>query len=154
MDVSPRSTWKIAAVFTVLLCATAAHAIPLRNQRVATNNVRRAAPPVTRVALQLSELAIGDGITMRAMLHAIARDSWPSLVACVQTPRPRGVVSVTFHVHGRSVVVDRITGAPVARDAVLRRCVLDATQRTHAPAHTGEDINGAFDLSFDLPALR
>ncbi len=149
-----QSTGQFTVFFALILCAAAVQAIPVRNRRVvATNTVRRPAAPVPRVALQLTALRMAEGIPMRPMLHAIARDSWPSLVACVQQPRPRGVVSIFFHAHGRSVIVDRVTGAPAGRDAVLRRCMIDATQRAHAPAHDEADVEGSFDLSFDMPAL-
>jgi hypothetical protein len=164
MDHPVKNTHYWTALVSLVCWGTAVQAIPVRPTRtVAANTVRRAAAPPTRaqpparVALQLSALRISDAIPMRAMLHAIARDSWPALVACVQTPRPRGVASVTFHVHGRTVTVDRVTGGPVTRDATLRRCLTDAVSLTHAPAHPQQpseaDVVGSFDLSFDLPPL-
>lgn len=90
---------------------------------------------------------------MRAMLHAIARDAWPQLVACAGASRARGVARVSLTAEGRGMRVAELSGAPIARDPTLRQCVRDAVERIHPPAREVSELSASFELYFDLPAL-
>jgi hypothetical protein len=105
------------------------------------------------VALQLTALRVNDGVRMRAVLHAIARDAWPQLVACANGAGARGVARVFFNAEGRGMRVTELSGAPVARNATLRQCVRSAVERIHPPTSEAAEITASFELYFDLPAL-
>jgi hypothetical protein len=114
-----------------------------------------ATPPAPPVALQLSALEIHVPVARSAVIHAIARDSWPALVRCV-TPRPpaRGHARVEVHPteHGVSATVQ---GPPTHRVATLGTCVRDALSGLNLPPYEGDrpDVLVAFDLAFGMPAL-
>ena len=84
--------------------------------------MRRA--PAPRVALQLTALRVTDGVGVRAMVHAIARDAWGALVRCAGPSPARGVVDVTLVSDGGGVRVTELSGPPATRDPSLGRCVL------------------------------
>lgn len=92
---------------------------------------------------------------MRAMLHAIARDAWPQLVACAgnEGQGSRGVARVFVAAEGRAVRITELSGAPIARNPALRQCVRAAVERVHPPAREVTDLTASFELYFDLPAL-
>ncbi|MBL8678457.1 MAG: hypothetical protein JNK05_04795 [Myxococcales bacterium] len=115
----------------------------------------RPAAPAPRVALQLSALRVSEGVSMRAMLHAIARDAWPQLVACANNEGrgSRGVARVFVAAEGRAVRITELSGAPIARNPALRQCVRAAVERVHPPAREGTELTASFELYFDLPAL-
>jgi len=115
----------------------------------------RPATSAPRVALQLSALRVSEGVSARAMVHAIARDAWPQLVACAAGDGrgARGVARVFVAAEGRAVRVTELSGAPVARNAALRQCVRDAVERVHPPAREVAELTASFELYFDLPAL-
>lgn len=151
--------WPLAALVSVSLLSVSAQSKAIgqagRAERVATARTITRAPsaPAPRVALQLSALRVSEGVPLRAMLHAIARDAWPQLVTCASGAGARGVARVFFSAEGRRVRVTELSGAPVARNATLRQCVQAAVERIHPPATDAPEIRASFELYFDMPAL-
>ncbi len=121
--------------------------------REAPSRPRPAPAPAPRVALQLTALRVTDGVGVRAMVHAIARDAWGAMVVCAG-PRPaRGVVEITVASEGAGVRVTELAGRPASRDPALGRCLLRAIERLRPPPHPSGSLTASFALHFDMPAL-
>ena len=120
--------------------------------------VRRAVappPPPPPVALQLAGLRVMTPVAHAAVMHALARDAWPSLVRCVTpVPRVRGYANVEISERGRGLEV-RLAGAPITRDPTLAECVRRAVSHVVLPPHEDEPpaTSVAFDLAFGMPAI-
>ncbi len=159
MSLSRPTLWSRAAIVaaSLLLLTPTVEAIGRNTRSAARPTVRpiarATAAPAPRVALQLSALRVTDGVRMRAVLHAIARDAWPQLVACANGANARGVARVFLTAEGRGMRVTELSGAPVARNAALRQCVRTAVEHIHAPPHETPELTASFELYFDLPAL-
>jgi hypothetical protein len=107
------------------------------------------------VALQLSGLRVFVPVARVAVMHALARDAWPHLVQCVgPAPSVRGYATVEIGERAGGLEV-RLTGAPLARDSVLSRCVRRAVERVVLPPHEDEApaTSVAFDLVFGMPPI-
>jgi hypothetical protein len=114
----------------------------------------RARPaPAPRVAVQLTALRVTDGVGVRAMVHAIARDAWGAVVACAGPSPARGIVRVDLVSERSRARVTELSGRPVTRDPALGRCLLGAIERLHPPPHPSGTGTASFELHLDMPAL-
>src|SRR5438477_3235033 len=94
LAIGPRTGVWCLVVLSIIALPSVVHATPRRamvSARIAPARVvvrRTVAPPPPPVALQLAGLRVMTPVAHAAVMHALARDAWPSLVRCV-TPSPR-----------------------------------------------------------------
>lgn len=93
-------------------------------------------------------LRVSGRVSPQSVRHAINRDAWPSIIACVEAaPRARGYANVTLNATRAGLEV-RIEGPPVQRDAAVRECLERAIRRISIPPADGGD--GTVLIRFDL----